>query len=128
MPREQGGVVDDSLVLRQVNDLVGDELGAEGQHVEVDVQRLVLLQDLRHCHLLHLPALVLVYRHILRHRSLGYETVLGRIVLLSQEKSGSQDQQQLQEQRHMYTVHSPIQAYIYIYIYIYIMQCFKLSP
>ena len=85
MPRQQGGVVDDGLVLWQVDDLVGDELGAEGQHVEVNVQRLVLLQDLWHCHLLHLPALVLEHRHILRHRSLGCDSFGSHCVTLSRK-------------------------------------------
>ena len=43
-------------------------------------------------------------------------TVLGRTVLLSQDRFGSQDQQQLQEQCHMNTVPCPVQAHIYIYL------------
>ena len=77
--RQQGGVVDDGLVAGQVDDLVGDELGAEGQDVEVDVQRPVLLEHLRHGHLLHLPPLVLEHRHVLRHRRLGWGSVVSTL-------------------------------------------------
>ena len=43
MPGEDGGVVDDGAVLGVVDDVHGDELGAEGQDVQVGLDRLVLL-------------------------------------------------------------------------------------
>jgi len=54
--RQQGGVVDDGAVLGPVNDLHGDELGAEGQDVELGASGLVLSHHLWDGLALHTPA------------------------------------------------------------------------
>ena len=46
MQGQDGGVVDDGAVLRVVDDVHGDELGAEGHYVEVSTHRLVGLHHL----------------------------------------------------------------------------------
>ena len=46
MPGQDGGVVDDGAVLGVVDDVHGNELGAEGQDIQVRLNRLVLLQNL----------------------------------------------------------------------------------
>lgn len=46
MARQQGGVVDDGAVLRVVDHLHGDELGAEGQDVEFGARGGVLSHHL----------------------------------------------------------------------------------
>ena len=43
---EDGGMVDDGTVLGMVDDLIGNELGAEWHHVQVGFDGPVLLQDL----------------------------------------------------------------------------------
>lgn len=54
--RQQGGVVDDGAVFGVVDDLHGDELGAEGQDVELSTSGLVLSHHLRDGLALHTPA------------------------------------------------------------------------
>lgn len=56
MARQQGGVVDDGAVFGVVDDLHGDELGAEGQDVELGTGGLVLSHNLRDGLALHTPA------------------------------------------------------------------------
>lgn len=47
MQGQDGGVVDDGAVLGVVDDVHGDELGAEGHDVELGAHRLVGLHHLR---------------------------------------------------------------------------------
>lgn len=56
MARQQGGVVDDGAVLRVVDDLHGDELGAEWQDVEFGASGHVLSHHLWDGLALHAPA------------------------------------------------------------------------
>lgn len=56
MARQQGGVVDDGAVFRVVDDLHGDELGAEGQDVELGASGHVLSHHLRDGLALYTPA------------------------------------------------------------------------
>lgn len=56
MARQQGRVVDDGAVFGLVDDLHGDELGAEGQDVELGAGGLVLGHNLRDGLALHTPA------------------------------------------------------------------------
>lgn len=61
--RQQGGVVDDGAVFGVVNDLHGNELGAEGQNVELGTRSLVLRHYLRDGLALHTPAGELEHGH-----------------------------------------------------------------
>lgn len=56
MARQQGGVVDDGAVFGVVDDLHGDELGAEGQDIELSTCGFVLGHHLRNGLALHTPA------------------------------------------------------------------------
>lgn len=56
MARQQGGVVDDGAVFRVVDDLHGDELGAEGQDVELGASGRVLSHHLWDGLALYTPA------------------------------------------------------------------------
>lgn len=56
MAWEQGGVVDDGAVSGVVDHLHGDELGAEGQHVQLGAHRFVLVHHLRDGLALQAPA------------------------------------------------------------------------
>lgn len=56
MARQQRGVVDDGAVPGVVDDLHGDELGAEGQDVELGARGLVLSHHLWDGLTLHTPA------------------------------------------------------------------------
>lgn len=56
MARQQRGVVDDGAVFGVVDDLHGDELGAERQDVELGADGLVLSHHLRDSLALHTPA------------------------------------------------------------------------
>lgn len=56
MARQQGGVVDDGAVPGPIDHLHGDELGAEGQDVELGAAGLVLSHHLRDGLALHAPA------------------------------------------------------------------------
>lgn len=47
MQRQDGGVVDDGAVLGVIDDVHGDELGAEGHDVELGTHRLVGIHHLR---------------------------------------------------------------------------------
>lgn len=63
MARQQGGVVDNGAVFRVVDDLHRDELGAEGQNIELSTSGLVLSNHLRDGLALHTPAGELEYRN-----------------------------------------------------------------
>lgn len=54
--RQDGRVVNDGAVLRVVDDIHGDELGAEGHHVELGPHRLIRIHHLRDGLSLHPPA------------------------------------------------------------------------
>lgn len=56
MARQQGGVVDDGAMFGVVNDLHGDELGAEGEDVELSTGGIVLSHYLWDGLALHTPA------------------------------------------------------------------------
>lgn len=56
MTRQQGGVVDDGAMFGVVDDLHGDELGTEGQDVELGTRGLVLSHHLWDGLTLHTPA------------------------------------------------------------------------
>ncbi len=56
MARQQGGVVDNGAVFGVVDNLHGDELGAEGQDVELGTSGLVLSHHLCDGLALHTPA------------------------------------------------------------------------
>lgn len=56
MARQQRGVVDDGAVFGVVDDLHGDELGAEGQDVELCTRCFVLGHHIRDGLALHTPA------------------------------------------------------------------------
>lgn len=56
MARQQGGVVDDGAVFGMVDDLHGDELGAEGQDIELGTSGLILSHHLWNRLALHTPA------------------------------------------------------------------------
>ena len=64
MSWQQRGVVDDGAVLGVVDNLHGDELGAEGQHVELGARGLVLGHHLRQRLALQAPAGKLEDRHV----------------------------------------------------------------
>ena len=63
MARQQGWVVNDRAMFRVVNDLHGDELGAEGQDVELCTDSLVLSHHLWDGLTLHSPTGELEDRH-----------------------------------------------------------------
>lgn len=60
--RQDGRVVNDGAVLRVIDDIHGDELGAEGHHVEFGSHRLVSIHHLRDGLSLHPPAGELKHR------------------------------------------------------------------
>lgn len=57
MPGQDGRVVADAAVLRVVYHLHGDELGAERQNVQLDLDALVRVEHLRQGHALAPPSL-----------------------------------------------------------------------
>lgn len=63
MARQKGGVVDDGAVSGVVDHLHGDELGAEGQHVQLCTHCLVLVHHIRDGLALQSPARELEHRH-----------------------------------------------------------------
>ena len=65
MPRQDGGMVADAAVPRVVDHLHGDELRAEGEDVEVDLEALVELEDLGQRHTLAAPGLDLEDRRVI---------------------------------------------------------------
>ena len=71
MTRQDGRMVDDALVGREVDHLDGDELGAGREHVQVGSHRLVLLQHLGQYDSLRTPACELEHRHAVAHRDVS---------------------------------------------------------
>lgn len=63
MAGQQGRVVDDGAMLWLVDDFHGDELGAEGQNVELSTRGVILRHHLRDGLTLHTPAGELKDRH-----------------------------------------------------------------
>lgn len=61
---QEGGVIDDGLVLGEVDDVHGDELRTEREDVELRPHRLILLQHFWDGHFLHLPSFVLKHRDV----------------------------------------------------------------
>lgn len=74
MARQQGGVVDDGAVLGVINDLHGDELGAEGQDVELGARGGVLSHHLWDGLALDAPARELEDRNTVFLRFSGLKT------------------------------------------------------
>ena len=73
MPGQQGGVVDDAVVLWEVNHVHGDELGAEGKDIEISSHGLVLAEDVWEGLSLPPPPLHLEHVHPILRSYLGWE-------------------------------------------------------
>jgi hypothetical protein len=79
MSWKDGRVIDDALVLGELDDLHWDELGAEGHHIQLGTQGLVLLQDLRDGLTFESPPWVLEHTHAISLSCLGCNTQRGTL-------------------------------------------------